>query len=127
MTLTVRSKMFISTSSFALLSIDSNIALESFGLTNFAAKVAPSPIIQASIEVIINTKKIFVNTFPTLLGCLILAIDVVIVKKINGTIITNIIFKNKSPKGLSTDAFSPKTNPTTAPITSAINRIIVCL
>ena len=78
-------------------------------------------------EVIINTPMVEVITFPNLLGCFILAIDVVIVKKINGTITTNHKFMNKSPKGLSIDAFSPINKPIIAPIINDESNVIVCL
>ena len=83
--------------------------------------------IHATKEVTMNTPKVDNNTFSNLFGCLILAIDVVIVKKINGIIMTNNKFMNRSPKGLSTMAFSPAINPNMAPIIKAVNNNIVCL
>ena len=78
-------------------------------------------------DLIINTNNILPNILPNLLGCFILPILVVIVKNINGTIITNNKFKNKSPKGLSTLVLSPKITPTIPPIIIAPSRIIVDL
>ena len=57
----------------------------------------------------------------------ILAIDVGIVKNINGTIITNNRFKKISPNGLRTVAFSWNTIPTIAPTIMATKSIIVDL
>ena len=97
------------------------------GFTNSNVNVVTRPITTDIRVVIMNTPKIVVITLPKRLGCLIFAIDVVIVKNINGTMITNIKFINKSPNGLNTAAFSPYTNPTIAPIIRAARRIIVCL
>ena len=54
-------------------------------------------------------------------------IDVVIVKNINGVITTSNKFKNMSPKGLKTVAFSLNINPTIAPIIIDTNNTIVDL
>ena len=125
---TVLSNMFNFTFSVsASVANVSTIAAESLGFTNSNVNVVISPITTDTKVVIINTPNIVVITLPKRLGCLIFAIDVVIVKNINGTMITNIKFINKSPNGLNTAAFSPYTNPTIAPIIKAPRRIIVCL
>ena len=69
-----------------------------------------------TIEVNANTSIIVVSILPILFGCFIFPIDVLIVKKISGTIITSNIFKNKSPNGLNTVAFSSNISPTIVPI-----------
>lgn len=53
--------------------------------------------------------------------------EVVIVKKISGTTMTNKRFKNRSPKGLRIVAFSWNIIPTIAPTIIATSRIIVDL
>ena len=103
------------------------IALVSFGLTNFIEYVIARPIKQAISDVIKNITNVEVITFPNLLGCFILAMEVVIVRNISGTIITNNKLINKSPNGLNTAAFSPKISPIIAPIIKPINNKIVCL
>lgn len=80
-----------------------------------------------NVEVNINTSTIVPIILPNLFGCCILAIDVVIVKNISGTIITNRRFKNISPNGCNTVAFSLNTIPITAPTIIATNNIIVDL
>ena len=67
-------------------------------------------------EVKTNTSIIVPKIFPILLGCFILPNDVVIVKNIKGTMITNNKFKNKSPNGLNTVALSLNISPTIVPI-----------
>ena len=54
-------------------------------------------------------------------------LNVVIVRKMSGTMITNKRFKNKSPNGLNIVACSWNTIPTTAPTIIATKRIIVDL
>lgn len=56
-----------------------------------------------------------------------MAIDVVIVKNISGTMITNNRFKNTSPKGCNIVAFSWNIIPTIAPTIIATKRTIVVL
>ena len=53
---------------------------------------------------------------PIRLGCFIFPIETLIVKNINGIITISNIFKNKSPSGLRTAAFSLKIIPTIVPI-----------
>ena len=79
------------------------------------------------MDVIINTKNVAPTIFPSLFGDFIFDIDVVIVKNINGVITTSNKFKNMSPKGLKTVAFSLNINPTIAPIIIDTNNIIVDL
>ena len=108
MAVIVLSKIFNSTSSAASpVSNTSSIALESLGLTNLTAYVDIIPIVAAINETTMNVPIIDTNSFPNLLGCFIFAIEVVIVRNINGTIITNIMFINNSPNGASILAFSP--------------------
>lgn len=95
--------------------------------TNLNALVVTTPTNTLTKDVTINTAIIVPNILPTLFGYFILPIDVLIVKKISGTIITSNIFKNKSPKGLRTVAFSLKTNPTIVPIIIEPNNINVDL
>ena len=64
---------------------------------------------------------------PLLFSQVIFDLDVVIVKNINGVITTSTKFKNMSPKGLKTVAFSLNINPTIAPIIIDTNNIIVDL
>ena len=86
-----------------------------------------NPINTAMIDVNTNMPIIVITIFPNLLGDFILETDVVIVKKISGTTITNNKFKNKSPSGFTIVAFSLKTIPTMAPTIIATKRIIVDL
>ena len=74
-----------------------------------------------------NTAMIVIIIFPSLCGFSILAMDVVIVKKISGTIVTNNRFKNISPKGCNIVAFSWNITPMNAPTIIATKRIIVVL
>lgn len=76
-------------------------------------------------EVKMNTNAILFIILPNLLGLFIRAIEVVIFKNINGTMEMNNRFKNKSPRGLTTKAFSFNTNPPIIPIIKATNMIIV--
>ena len=99
----------------------------SSGFTNFIKYVLANPIKTAIIDVIINTKNVAPTIFPSLFGDFIFDIDVVIVKNINGVITTSNKFKNMSPKGLKTVAFSLNINPTIAPIIIDTNNIIVDL
>ena len=92
------------------------IATSSLTSTNLNALVDTIPTNTLTIEVNANTSIIVVSILPILLGCFIFPIDVLIVKKISGTIITSNIFKNKSPNGLNTVAFSPNISPTIVPI-----------
>ena len=78
----------------------------SYGFTNLTKYVLAKPINTAIIDVIKNTIIIVIMIFPSLLGVFIFVIDVVIVKKIKGTIITSNRFKNMSPKGFRIAAFS---------------------
>ena len=74
-----------------------------------------NPTTTATIEV--TTKVIIVVNIilPSLLGLLILDIDVVIVRNIKGTIITKSILINTSPKGAKVLASSLNINPTSTP------------
>ena len=103
------------------------ICSPSSGSTNLIKYVLKKPIKTAKIEISRKTTIIVIITFPNLFGCLILAIDVVMFKKISGTITTSNRFKNKSPKGLNMAAFSWNTIPTIAPTIIATKRIIVDL
>ena len=62
-----------------------------------------------------------------LINVLLIVMAVVMFKKISGTIITNSKFKNISPKGLSTAAFSWNITPTIAPTIIEASKIIVDL
>ena len=78
-------------------------------------------------DVTTNTEIIVTIILPSLFGFSILAIDVVIVKKISGTMITNNRFRKMSPKGCNLVAFSWNIIPTNAPTIIATKRIIVVL
>jgi len=78
-------------------------------------------------DITINTQKIVIIIFPNLFGCLIFAIDVVILKNISGTITTNSKFRKISPKGFKTAVFSLNAIPTIAPIIIAAKSIITDL
>ena len=67
--------------------------------TSLTKYVLANPTSTAIIDVKINTPIIVTNILPSLFGCFILEIDVVIVKKMRGTIITNRRFRKMSPKG----------------------------
>lgn len=69
----------------------------------------------------------FINILLNLFGSRILDIDDAIVKNINGTIITNNKFKNKSPRGFTTVAFSLNIRPHIPPMITNVNNIIVFL
>ena len=103
------------------------IASVSDGATRLVLNVVRKPTTNATKLVTKKIQKIVIKTFPNLLPDFILAIDVVIVKKIRGTMITNIILMKISPKGLSTAVFSLKIIPTIAPIIILANKIMVCL
>ena len=103
------------------------ICAPSSGSTNFTKYVLAKPTNTAIIDVNRNTHTIVTMIFPNLLGVCIFAIDVVIVRKMSGTMITNKRFKNKSPNGLSIVAFSWNIIPTIAPTIIATKRIIVDL
>ena len=129
---TVLCKILVSSfdSSESLLVISSNelfICSPSSVDTSLIGNAEINPIITATIDVIMKTLIIPTIIFPNLLGCVIFAIAVDIFKNTNGTIIINIKFKNKSPNGLSTAAFSLNIIPTIAPIIIANNSIIVDL
>ena len=81
----------------------------------------------AIIDVIKNITIVLIRILLSLFGSCILEIDDVIVKNINGTIITNKRFKNKSPSGLTISAFSLKIKPQIAPMITQPKRIIVLL
>ena len=96
-------------------------------LTSFTKYVLAKPTNTAISEVTANTAIIVIIIFPSLFGFSIFAMDVVIVKKISGTMITNNRFKNMSPKGCNIVAFSWNIIPTIAPTIIATKRIIVDL
>ena len=77
-------------------------------------EIIPTPTLTSDVN--INTSNIVTSILPILLGCFILPIEVVMVKNISGTIITSNKFKNKSPNGARTFAFSLNTSPTIVPI-----------
>ncbi len=116
-----------SSSSTASSSKTSTIFSESSGFTSFIKYVLKNPTSTAITDVITNTNIIVPTIFPKRLGCFILATDVVIVKNINGTIMTNKRFKKISPSGFKIVAFSLKISPTTAPTIIESNKIIVDL
>ena len=107
---------------------EKNIAPERLGELRIELNKAgvKNPEIQI-IDVNKNTHIIVTMILPNRFGVFIFAIDVVIVKKMSGTMITNKRFKNKSPKGLSIVAFSWNIIPTIAPTIIATKRIIVDL
>ena len=113
-----------STSSL-LFSNDSSIALPSSTFTSLTKNVLNSPTKTAIIDVITITKTIEPIILPKRFGCFILAIDVLIVKNTNGTIITNIKFKKMSPNGLKTVAPSFHIKPIIAPIIIESSNITV--
>ena len=84
----------------------------------------PRPIITLIIEVMINVIKLTSNIFPILLGLFIFPIDVVMVKNISGTIITNKVFKNKSPNGFKLLDFSLNIKPIIIPIIIDVKSMI---
>ena len=126
-TLTVLSNKFNSTSSAVPSWNTSCIAAVSSGLTKSIAAVEIKPIMTAIIDVIKNITIVLIRILLSLFGSCILEIDDVIVKNINGTIITNKRFKNKSPSGLTISAFSLKIKPQIAPMITQPKRIIVLL
>ena len=79
------------------------------------------------IDVTTNTPIIVIIIFPILFGVFIFAIDVVIVKNTNGTMIHNNRFRKISPNGCKIVAFSWNIIPTIAPTIIATRRIIVDL
>ena len=89
--------------------------------------VTKTPIRTDTKDVIIITTRIVPIIFPRRLGFFILAIVVVMVRKIIGTMTTNIILINKSPNGFKTLVFSLKITPTIPPIIIANSKIIDCL
>ena len=95
--------------------------------TSFVTFVANTPINAATTVVIANNTNTVTKILPSLLGCLILLIAVVILKNTSGTIVTNNKFKKISPSGLKTAAFSPNAIPTIAPIIIAAISIITDL
>ena len=109
-TFTVLSNILISSvvvSTFPLLSSnDSLIFAPSDGSTSFIGYVVATPTITATSDITTNVKIIVTTIFPSLLGCFIFDIDVVMLKNINGTIVTNSRFKKRSPNGFKTAAFS---------------------
>lgn len=127
--LTVLSKIETSSESVvskssASVDLISSLSCES---TSSNVNVVAKPINTAINEVSKNTTIIAIIILPSLLGVCIFAIDVVIVTNISGTIITNNIFKNKSPNGLRIVAFSPKQRPTIVPTIIETKIIIVDL
>ena len=107
--------------------ITSLIASVFSGSTNLVEYVVASPTATAIKLVTINEINIVTKTLPNLLGCLIFAIEVVMVRKIKGTIITNNKLIKISPNGAKYLASSPKTIPTIAPIIKPMTKIIVFL
>ena len=108
----------------------------SCGFTSFTKYVLKNPINTAISDVTINVAIIVVTInvaiivniiLPIRLGVFIFDIDVVIVKNISGTIITNKRFKNTSPNGFKTVALSWNITPTIAPMIIDATRIIVDL
>ena len=95
--------------------------------TSFTKYVLANPISTAMIDVTINTPMIVAMILPSLFGVFIFVMDVVIVKKIKGTIITNNRFRNMSPSGFKIAAFSWNMIPMIAPTIIAAKRIIVDL
>ena len=85
------------------------------------------PTITAIIDVIKNITIVLIKILPNLLRSLIFEIEDVIVKNINGTIMTSNRFKNKSPSGFTISAFSLNIKPQIAPITTKPNNIKVLL
>ena len=128
--LTVLSSIVISSSVFSSSTFSSKEALifsPSSVSTSFIEYVLINPTNTATSDVNKKTHIIVIIILPNLFGVFIFAIDVVIVKKISGMIITSKRFKNKSPNGLSIVAFSWNIIPTIAPTIIATKRIIVDL
>ena len=126
-TLTVLAKIVNSSASSVGSTKLALIASVSLGETKLVLNVVKKPTNKATKLVTKKIANIVTNTLPSLLPDFIFAIDVVIVKKIRGTMITNIILMKISPNGLSTAVFSLKIKPTIAPIMILANKIIVCL
>ena len=130
-TFTILSNILISSvvvSTFPLLSSnDSLIFTPSDGSTSFIGYVVTTPTITATSDITTNVKIMVTTIFPSLLGCFIFDIDVVMLKNINGTIVTNSRFKKRSPNGFKTAAFSLHAIPIIAPITIAAKSIITDL
>ena len=131
-TFTVLSKIFKSSVSVvsAVPLCSSNSALifaPSSVFTSLNEYVDKTPTRTETNDITINTQKIVIIIFPNLLGCLIFAIDVVILRNISGTITTNSKFRKISPKGFKTAAFSLNAIPTIAPIIIAAKSIITDL
>ena len=125
--LIVLSNIFkLSVFSSILVSNTSLIAPASSAFTKFIP-VLKVPIKTLINEVIMKTTITEIRIFPSLLGCFIFPIEVVIVKNIKGTIIVSSRLINKSPNGLNTFAFSPNIRPTIIPITQDNNNMIVDL
>ena len=78
-------------------------------------------------DVTINTPKVVIIILPSLLGLLILDIDVVIVRNIRGTIITKSKLIKISPSGLTNSPTSLNNSPTITPIITAKTNIKVDL
>ena len=83
-----------------------------------AVKIIKSPDIKIgkTHDIIKNIIIVLVNILLNLFFSFILEMDDVIVKNIKGTIITKSRFKNRSPRGFTTWAFSLNTNPHITPI-----------
>ena len=127
---TVLCKIVNSSSSSSDVTLFSNvlfISSPSSGVTNLNEYVVNTPTNTATSDVTTNVAIIVIIILPNLLGCFIFVIDVVILKKINGTITINIKFKKISPNGLRMAAFSLNTIPTIAPIIIATKSIIIDL
>ena len=131
---TVLSAIVISSSSESWVSVElsalSSVALicsPSSVFISFTKYVLANPINTAITDVRTNTNNIEPIIFPSLFGCFIFDIAVVMFKNISGIIITNNRFKNKSPSGLSIVAFSLKMIPMILPTIIATKRIIVDL
>ena len=80
--------------------------------------------IAATALVAKNTRNTYFRILPNLLISTILATLLLIVKKTSGTTMVYIKFKNISPNGFKTLAFSPKITPKIQPMIIEINSII---
>jgi hypothetical protein len=125
--LAVLCNMFNSSSSVSTSSNEALIASPSSTFTKFVLNVAQNPTNTEIIDITKNTATIIPIIFPILFGLLIFVIAVVMFKKISGTMMTNSRFKNMSPSGLSTVAFSWNISPIIVPTIIATIRIIVDL
>ena len=118
-----KSSVFLTSSWFS--SKEAKIFWPSSTFTNLINIVLSRPTTTAIIDVITITRIIDPIILPKRFGCFILAIEVLIVKNTNGTIITNIKFKKMSPNGLKTVAPSFHIKPIIAPIIIETSNITV--